>query len=61
MNDGDDTSRGETLDKTHNNKSLNPTGAAATNYKGSRDMGRHLDIPLLGSDMIHNPKANMVS
>jgi hypothetical protein len=61
MNDGNGTSGGETLDKTHNNKSLNPTGAAATDYKGSRGMGRHLDIPLLGSDMIHDPKANMVS
>jgi hypothetical protein len=51
--DGDTISRGETLDKTHDNQSLNPNGIVATNYKGSRGMGTPLDAPLLGSDMIH--------
>jgi hypothetical protein len=60
-NDGGATSRGETLDKTHNNQNLNPNGVAATDYKGSRDVERSLYAPLLGSGMIHNSKANMVS
>jgi hypothetical protein len=55
-NDGGANSGGETLDKTHNNQKLNPNGAAATDYKGSRDMGTPLDAPLLGSDMIHGSK-----
>jgi hypothetical protein len=58
-NDGGATSRGETLDKTPNNQSLNPNGAVATDYKGSRDVGRPLDALLLGSDMIHSPNAKM--
>jgi hypothetical protein len=28
-------------------------------YKGSRDVGTPLDAPLLGSDMIHGPKAKI--
>jgi hypothetical protein len=55
-NDGGATSRGETLNKTHNNQSLNHNGAAATDYKGSRDVGTPLEAPLLGSDMIHGSK-----
>jgi hypothetical protein len=55
-NDGGATSGEETLDKTHNNQSLNTNGAAAINYKGSRDMRTPLDTPLLGSDMIHGSK-----
>jgi hypothetical protein len=58
-NNGGATSERETLDKTHNNQSLNPNGATATDYKGSRDMGTPLDAPLLGSDMIHRPKATI--
>jgi hypothetical protein len=42
--------------KLTNNQSLNPNGVAATHYKESRDVGRPLDAPLLGSDMIHMPK-----
>jgi hypothetical protein len=38
--DGSGISGGETLNKTHNNQSLNPNGAVTTDYKGSRDMGR---------------------
>jgi hypothetical protein len=56
MNDGDATSRGETLDKTHNNQSINPNGAVATDYKGLEDVGTPLDTPLLGSNMIHGSK-----
>jgi hypothetical protein len=55
-NDGRTTFRGETINKTHNNQSLNSNGVAATNYKGSRDVRTALDAPLLGSDMIHGPK-----
>jgi hypothetical protein len=35
-NNGGATSGGETLDKTHNNQSLNPNGVASTDSKGSR-------------------------
>jgi hypothetical protein len=59
MNDGGTTSGGETLDRTHKNQILNPNGVVATDYKGSRDVGRPLDAPLLGSDMIHDPKAKI--
>jgi hypothetical protein len=52
-NDGGATFGGETLDKTHNNQSLSPSGVAAIDYKGSRDVGTPLDAPLLGSDMKH--------
>jgi hypothetical protein len=58
-NDGSTTSRRENLDKTHNNQSLNPNGVAATNYKGSREVGTHLDAPLLGSNMINGSKAKI--
>jgi hypothetical protein len=58
-NDGGTTSELETLDKTDNNQNLNPTGVAATDYKGSMDAGTPLDAPLLGSDMIHGPKAKI--
>jgi hypothetical protein len=53
------TSGEETLDKTHNNQSLNTNGAAAINYKGSRDVRTPLDTPLLGSDMIHGSKTEI--
>jgi hypothetical protein len=55
-NDGDTIFGGETLDKTHNNQSLNPNGVVATDYKGSRDVGTPLHALLLGSDMIHGSK-----
>jgi hypothetical protein len=58
-NDGGATSGGETLNKTHNNQSLNTNGVVATDYKGSIDMGTLLDTPLLGSDMIHGRKAKI--
>jgi hypothetical protein len=58
-NDGGATSGGETLDKTHNNQSLNPNGMVAIDYKGSRNVGTSLDAPLLGLDMIHGPKAKI--
>jgi hypothetical protein len=54
-NDDGATSGGETLDKTHNNRSLNANGAVATDYKGSKDVG----TPLLGSDMIHGSKTKI--
>jgi hypothetical protein len=59
MNDSDATSEGEILDKNHNYQSLNPNGAAVIDYKGSRDVGRPLDTPVLGLDMIHDPKAKI--
>jgi hypothetical protein len=52
-NDGGTTSRGEILDKTHNNQSLNPNDATTTDYNGSTDVGTPLDAPLLGSYLIH--------
>jgi hypothetical protein len=55
-NDGDAIFGGETLDKTHNNQSLNPNGVVATDYKGPRDVGTPLEAPLLGSNMIHESK-----
>jgi hypothetical protein len=58
-NDGGATTRGETIDKNHNYQSINPNGVAATNYKGSRDVVNPLDAPLLGLDMIHDPKAKI--
>jgi hypothetical protein len=55
-NDGGTTSERETLNKTQNNQILNPNGVADTDYKPSKDVGRPLDAPLLGSNMIHGPK-----
>jgi hypothetical protein len=47
-------SGGETHDKTHNNDNLNPNMVAATH---NIVLGRPLGMPLLGPDMIHDPKA----
>jgi hypothetical protein len=58
-NDVGATSNGETLNQTHNNQNLNPNGVAATDYKGSKDVGRPLDSSLLGSDKIHGPKTKI--
>jgi hypothetical protein len=55
-NDSGATFGGETLNKTYNNKNLNPNGVVTTDYKGFRDMGRPMDTLLLGSDMIHSLK-----
>jgi hypothetical protein len=58
-NDGGATFEGETLDINQNDQNLNPNDVAATDYKGSRGVGRSLDATLLGSDMIHGPKAKI--
>jgi hypothetical protein len=47
-------SEGETHDKAHNNNNLNPNMVAAAH---NIDLGRPLGMPLLGLDMIHDPKA----
>jgi hypothetical protein len=53
--DGGTTSGGETLNKIHNNQRLNPNVVAVA-HNSLRIVRRPLDAPLLGSDIIHDPK-----